>query len=237
MRNESKQISPEGSLLDEIIKGLRENDSFLGEKAVETHDEIVNCVNDAISNPYFTAATPEEDIKSCITFFVRHVLMPSGYGIYLDLLAGNLPSCFVKVRLMLESLVKCYVADCRYPDVTFFEERIELLDKALRQERCSISELMRQLGERLGIGNEFGKLWRALSNDWVHTKGIANNIASHMANVPGLPSWALVIPMPYSDADLEVINKLGKVISQFRELLKIAIETYRTESIKEKGTS
>lgn len=232
MRNESKQISPERSLLDEIIKGLRENDSFLREKAAETRDEIVNCVNDAISNRYFAAATPEEDVKSCMIFSVRHVLMPSGYGIYLDLLAGNLPSCFVKVRLMLESLVKCYVADCRYPDVTIFEERIELLDKALRQERCSISKLMRQLGEKLGIGSEFDKLWRVLSDDWVHTKGIANNIASHMASAPGLPSWALVIPMPYSNADLEVIHKLGEVISQFRRLSRIAIEKYSTGSVR-----
>lgn len=71
----------------------------------------------------------EDYVKRSMFFFLHNILMPSSYAIHTDLLISNLPACFMELRLMLESLIKCYLADLKYPEQSFFQRKLELLEK------------------------------------------------------------------------------------------------------------
>jgi hypothetical protein len=44
-----------------------------------------------------------------------------------------------------------------------------------------------------------------------------------------VPRWALVIPVNYTENDLDALEELRKRISQFRELLAATVEKYQQE--------
>lgn len=102
---------------DYIIKVTRENDDFLRNNARETCDEVIELINDAIDYVGFAVKRSEsrkDYIERSMVFFIQHILMPFSYAIYVDLLAGSVPACFMELRFMLESLMQCYLADSRY---------------------------------------------------------------------------------------------------------------------------
>ena len=68
----------------------------------------------------------------CCHIALNHVLMPVGGAIYVNALTGNLPACFMELRLALESLVKCYLADLKYSDRPFFQEKLNLLETGIK---------------------------------------------------------------------------------------------------------
>ena len=161
--------------------------------------------------------------------------MPSSYAIYIDLLIGNLPACFMELRLMLESLIKCYLADLKYPEQSFFQRKLELLEKETKDKKGEKvpkreHDFIKEFDEIINSDVRSVKLWGKLSKDWVHTKGIVDRIVSQISGKSEAPSWALVIPMNYAEDDLDTIKELGNRISQFRKLLKDTIENYKQET-------
>ncbi|MGH7800258.1 MAG: hypothetical protein ACREOW_06450 [Thermodesulfobacteriota bacterium] len=213
---------------DYVIEVMRENEKFLNKNAKETYDEVIELINDAID--YVALAVKkeksEEDyVKRSMAFFLNHILIPFSYAIYVDLLAGNLPSCFMELRLILESLVKCYLADSKYPEKSFFQERLNSLD----QERLRDWKLMKELGNRLGTGDDFLALWGKLSEYWSHTRGIMDRVVAQVIVKSDVPPWALVIPMSYVESDLDSIDELHNRISKFRSLLTVGMEKYEQE--------
>jgi len=217
--------------LDDILfKVIRENAEFLNNNAEEAYTEVVNLASDAIG--YFGFAVKDgksqEDrvslyLERSMAFFFHHVLWPFSCAIHTDVLTGNLPACFMELRLMLESLAKCYLADSKYPEQTFFQERLRLLEG----EKRSISKLLEDLGERLGL-DFAAPLWHKLSQDWVHTKGVMDKFVGEIEK-SRVPLWALVVPMNYTDNDLDALEELRKRISQFKELLAATAEKYQQE--------
>jgi len=211
---------------DYIIKVMRENEEFLRKNAKETCDEVVELMNDAIDYVMHAVKRKEsrkDYVNRSMAFFLHHILMPFSYAIYVDLLVGNIPACFMELRLMLESLAKCYFADLKYPDRTFFQERLELLEA----EDLSMSKLMKELGKELGFENDFVALWGKLSRDWIHTKGIMDRVVSQVIEKSDIPPWALTLPMNYKENDLDAVDELRKYISQFRTLLTTTMEKYQ----------
>jgi len=209
-----------------IIGVMRENEAFLRQNAEETYYEVVELINDAIDNVMLAVKkNPEDYAKYSMIFFLHHILMPFSYAIHVDMLTGNIPACFMELRLMLESLVRCYVADLKYPDRTFFQERLELLDAENKREKKSTSKLMDELGA--GLGLDFSTLWHKLSQDWIHTKGIMDRVVTQVVEKSDVPPWALVIPMNYAESDLDTINELRNRISKFRSLLTTVMEKYQ----------
>jgi hypothetical protein len=219
-----------GKHFDFITRVMKENENFLLGNAGETYDEVLDLIEDSIE--YVSRAVKrernrEEYVKHPIIFFLHHILMPSSYAIQTDLLTGNLPACFMQLRLMLESLAKCYHADLKYPDKTTFREKLELLEKELEREHKSTSKLMKELGGELGLKNDdFVALWGKLSQDWIHTKGIVDRIVKEITGKSAAPSWTFIIPIRYTETDLDTIEELGKRISQFRGCLKVIIGRY-----------
>lgn len=211
-----------------ITKVMRGNEEFLRKNAKETCDEVVELMNDAI-NYVMHDVKEKESWKGygnrSMAFFLYHILMPFSYAIYVDLLIGNIPACFMELRLMLESLVKCYLADLKYPDQTFFQERLKLLEG----ENLSMSKLMEELGRELVSENDFIALWGKLSRDWIHTKGILDGVVSQVIEKSNIPPWALPLPMNYKESDLDAVDELRKRISQFSTLLTATMEKYQQE--------
>lgn len=232
MAEETKDTSTAmDEYLDDILfKVIRENGEFLNNNAEEAYTEVVNLASDAIG--YFGFAvkdgkSQEERVslylERSMAFFFHHVLWPFSCAIHTDVLTGNLPACFMELRLMVESLAKCYLADLKYPEQTFFQERLRLLE----EERRSISKLMEDLGERLGL-DFAAPLWHKLSQDWVHTKGVMDKFVGQIEK-SNVPHWALVIPVNYTENDLDALEELRKRISQFKELLAATAEKYQQE--------
>ncbi|MCX9026474.1 MAG: hypothetical protein OIN85_10325 [Candidatus Methanoperedens sp.] len=231
----------EGTKYPDFIKNvMRENDDFLKKFAKETNNEVSELMNDSVDYMSFFAKKGEENwAKSTMAFFTIHMLMPLSYAIYVDLLAGNIVVCFMELRLMLESLAKCYLADLKYPDSTFFQEKLELLEKETKSKNGkTISkreyDFMNEFDKELGFNECSIKLWGKLSKDWVHTKGIMDKVVYQIAEKSNVPPWGLVIPCNFLKADLEDIEELHKRISQFRNLLKITMKNYKQEFSFEK---
>jgi len=209
---------------EHVVQVMQGNEDFVRKNAKETYDEIVELINDAIDYVGLAVRRPdsaEEYVKRSIPFFLQHILMPFSYGIYLDLIAGNIPACFMELRLMLESLAKCYLADLRYPDESFFQTKFELL----QDENLSTAKLLIELGTELGSEDDFVALWGKLSQDWIHTKGIMDRVTDQIIEKSDIPPWALAIPMNYTASDLDAIDELRKRISQFRRLLTVAMHS------------
>jgi len=222
-----KESTPSGAedYLNHIIRAMKQNEAFLRQNAEETYYEVVELINDAIDNVVLAVKKdPEDYAKYSMIFFLHHILMPFSYAIHLDMLTGNIPACFMELRLMLESLVKCYLADFQYQDQSFFQDKLKLLE----EERKSTSELMMELGKKLG--SNFVALWGKLSQDWVHTKGIMDRVVAQVVEKSDVPSWGLVLPMYYAESDLDTIDELRNRISKFRNLLTAVMEKYQQEN-------
>jgi len=209
---------------------LKENEEFLRRNARETYGEIIDLINDAID--YLRLETKKKEskedyVRNPMSFFLYHVLMPQSYAILTDLLVGNLPACFMELRLMLETMAKCYFASLHPNKTLFFETKLELLEKELNERKISTSKLLKNFGNEIGLRDEPIALWSKLSEDWVHTKGFVRRVVNEIVEKSEIPSWALVIPMNYTDVDLDVIDELGKRVSQFRKLLKVTIDKAR----------
>lgn len=232
MTEEVNGGSTAAEYFDHIVEVMRENEKFLRKSAKGTYEEVIELINDAIDNVGLAVERPEREkdyLEHSTAFFTYHVLMPFSYAVYLDLLAGNVPACFMQLRLILESLAKCYLADSRHPKASFFQERLELLEREMEQARLSTSKMMKELGKRLGATSDFASLWGKLSHDWLHTKGFSEKLVGHVIEQSDMPSWSLVIPMNYTESDLSILEELRNRISQFRSLLAATMEKYREE--------
>jgi hypothetical protein len=219
------------SLIEEVA---RENEKFLKEKAKESFGEVIELINDAIDYAIFIAKgkeIKEEYTNRPILFFVFNVLMPFSYGIFVDLLVGNLPACFYELRVMLESIAKCYVAELHPDKDLFFEIKLLSLEKVLKKEEVSTSKLLKDFGKMIELEDEPLKLWGKTSQDWIHTTGIAKKIVEQVVEKSELPSYALVLPMSYSEADLDIIEELGRQVSNFRKILKTTMDKYKEEKL------
>ena len=211
-----------------IIEVMKQNEAFLRQNAEDTYYEVVELINDAIDNVVLAVKkNPEDYAKYSMIFFLHHILMPFSYAIHVDMLTGNIPACFMELRLMLESLARCYLADLKYSDQIFFQEKLKLLEEEEEENKRkkSTSKLMDELGT--GLGLNFRTLWHKLSQDWVHTKGIMDRVVTQVVEKSDVPPWALVIPMNYAESDLDTINELRNRISKFRSLLTAVMEKYQ----------
>lgn len=210
--------------IDDISKFMHENEDFLDSKAKETYAEVVGLVNDAID--YLSlfverGSRGEHFIRFAVAHYVHHILLPLSYAIVIDLLTTNLVACFMELRLMVESLVVCYCADLKYPNQRFFQEKIRLFTEEMRRQGMSISKLIRRCSD------DALALWGQLSERWLHTKGVIDRIVEEISSKSELPAWPLVMPITYSDTELDVLEGLGGNVSEFRRLLHAVVEDWK----------
>jgi len=131
---EETRENPITELLNHYYRVMKENGEFLRSNAPEAYMEVIKLASeDVIQYTSERRYSGEEYAKYSMVFFLFNVLMPLSYAIHTDLLIGDLPACFMELRLMLELLVKCYLGDVKYPKQSFFEEKLKLLEKETKE--------------------------------------------------------------------------------------------------------
>lgn len=213
--------------LEYLFDKLRENEAFLYENAQELYTEIVALENDAIDHIGGWSRSevgPEDYVKTAMRYFFLHVLFPVSGAIHLNALAGNLPGCYSALRLALESLVKCYLADIRYPDQGFFRDRIRLLEEPPdRKRRSTTSSFMEEWDKLLERDDGSTALWKELSQMWVHARGVMEGITNRIVQQRDAPAWGMVLPQAYTMGDMTTLDELKGTLFQFRSLLRDAM--------------
>lgn len=122
--------------------------------------EVVDLVNDVIdywprklSSREFT----ELAAKSAFLFSTLHIIWPLSNGVFIDLLEGNLPACFMQLRLIVETATKALYADYEYRLKGVSVYNIEELEKAFRKEKISLSKFYQEKFSKM-FGEEVAKL-------------------------------------------------------------------------------
>ena len=207
---------------------MGENDQFLKENASDVYSEIVGLANDCID--YVGAVSKDGKIdvvvKCAGVYFLNHVLNPICGAIWVNSLNGNIPACFMELRLALESLVKCFYADLCHSGQSSFQDRMKHLETQLKNEKTSISKLMKIFDKEFGLGNEAIAMWGKLSSNWLHAKGFLDRIVDGIAEQSEIPSWGLVVPISYSKEDLRYLDELKKELVRYRRFLKKVMQKY-----------
>lgn len=226
---------PQGieSFFSLVSKTAKENEGFFNENAKYVVSEVVDLVNDAIDCMIlFTKQENPNEIyvKQSLAFYVYHVLMPASYSILTNFSLGNVPSCFRELRFMIESLAKCYLADLKYPHQSFFQAKLELLQKERRNEKDTRKrehDFMEEFDRKLGLNRKSVKLWGRLSQE-VHTKRYVERVVDHVIEKSDIPAYVLVIPMSYTKGDLEDLQDLYNCICDYRKTLNTTMERYKS---------
>lgn len=218
-------MTKEGKKLWEVLFATGgENEEFLRGQAKDLLDEVVELVNDAIDYAQFLARAPDAQAavaRRAMYFFTYHVLMPGSYSLVANLLLNGLPSCLRELRFIVESLAKCYLADLRYPEASFFAERLDALGREARTDGRNPKreyEFLEELGQILGDRGEALALWGRLSREG-HAHGYMERIVGNILNRDNVPGYALVIPMPYSSGDRGDLDELYEYTRRVRGLV------------------
>ena len=212
--------------LEYLFDKLRGNEAFLYENAQELYTEIVALENDAIDHIggwSRSGAGPGDYIKAAMPYFLIHVLLPVSGAIHLNALAGNLPGCYSALRLALESLVKCHLADTHHSSQGFFPDRICSLQEPPNGKRKSTTSLMKEWDKLVGREDRAAALWKELSEVWVHARGIMEGIVDRIVQHPAAPAWGIVLPQAFMMGDMSTLDELKRRLSQFRSLLRDAM--------------
>ena len=225
-----------GSYLKMIRATVRAN--FYNVRAIkeleEAEKEVVDLINDVID--YWPRGLPSNKfmdlaIRSAFLFSLLHVVWPLSNGILVDLLIGNLPACFMQLRLIIETAAKALTTDYEYGFQGISLHGVEELEKHLQRKNISMSKFYREIFSRV-VGKEVGRntlrLWSKLSENWVHFRGIARRIRKRIEeeekNIP--PSYVLVLPTELNEGDTKDIKELTKRVTETRKLLQIFFKTW-----------
>ena len=168
-------------------------------------------MNDVIDYIQPMPRNPTEFTRSAKAVFVATSLMPTSFGIYTDFLAGNIPLCFVQLRMMIESMAVYFTADKEHNQESFFYDKIVLSKKAQDLQGVRISKVISAIDE------DAAKVWHRCSQ-WVHPQDLAKKFVNYVAE-HGAPSWSLALPMEYDSIDEPAIEELGSELALFRRIL------------------
>ena len=221
----------QNDFLERIVDVMRENQKFLlpysNPQNKSVGHEVLGLISDADRHTrFFTSGNAAESYAdSCIRPYVLLILRPFSHAMYTDLLSSNTVACFIELRLIVESLVKFYYADMKYPEKASFQEKIRLLEEDMRSGEKSLSNLVRECGWEKST-KKVGYLWRQLSEGWLHTRGIVERIVDEVTSKTGIPAW-LRGHQAYTQADLGVLQDLRKTIAAFRHVQAQVIEHWK----------
>ena len=199
-------------------------------------EEAIKLVNEVVELSYKAYHTDETKkyretllLRSMFLTALDFIVMPTAYGVFTDLLLGNLPTCFTQLRLIVETLAKALATDyaTEFKGISIFNA--EELERYLEQHKISISKFFdKYFSEIVGedVASETLKLWSKLSRDWAHFRGIVKKLRERTAKGTMLPSYSVAIPIEYDEEDEDDLKELGKRIKETRELLHTFFEKW-----------
>lgn len=77
------------------------------------------------------------------------------------------------------------------------------------------------------LGHSSEDLWRRLSNEWVHMKGMERLVGSVIEG--GLPGYTNIIPVAYGAEDISSIKEITLVTKQFRSLMESTLTQWEAK--------
>ena len=214
------------AITKDIFDTMKENMEFLGKKSEWIMKEAVELCDDAIECMVFLVLGKGAEFitRNAVAFFILHGFMPTSYGIFINLLAGNLPSCFRDLRFLTELLAKCYLADLKYPNETFFERKMDLLEQEKNEKgkKKREHEYIEEFERKVGFKNkECLKLWGKLSDE-SHVKKFVDSIIKKESP----PSYSIILPMNYLEHDIDFLKQLCNYIREYRKILRKTMTNY-----------
>ena len=214
--------------VESISQVIQDNSAFLLANIKDGYNEVVEFIQDAWDFDVLFIKKGNWDYyynKFSMVYFGSHVLLPLSFAIRVDLLLSNIPACFFELRLILESMGKCYFSDLRYKEQVHFMEKLESLEKKMnsKKSKTSISRLLREMGP------DYEALWKRLSEEWLHTESFVRRILEETLRKGDIPAYALASPISYNEADIDIIRELCASVSKFRALLKETVDRWNRE--------
>lgn len=158
-----------------------------------------------------------------MVYFGSHILFPLSFALRIDLLLSNIPACFFELRLILESMAKCFWADIQFKEQDSFMEKLQSLEDKINRKETSTSKLLNEMGR------DYCALYGKLSNEWLHTKGFVEKLLNETLKGDGIPAYALASPISYNETDIDIIRELCASVSKFRALLKETVDRWNRE--------
>jgi hypothetical protein len=122
--------------------------------------------------------------------------------------------------MVAEGLAVSFYVDGAYSDSLFFQETFE----RLKSSGMRITDVVQAVGRSVGEADDFLGLWRELSSEWVHTKGLVDRTIDYVSGYQDVPPWGLTIPMQYTENDLGDLAALKEAAATLRRILKAVME-------------
>lgn len=162
--------------------------------------------------------------RSAFIFNSFHILWPLSDGILMDLIMGNIPACFMQLRVIVENSVVSFLIDYNYRlSEEFYIHSYEDFVKKLNKERKRFSHLVNSNLEEV-FGKELSRkttaLWSRLSREWLHFKGYFRRVCENIDNGQRPRSYMLVVPTVLNEDNKDNLKDLAESISRTREILK-----------------
>lgn len=160
-----------------------------------------------------------------------HVVQPQIYGMIYNFLLGNLPACYMSMRVVLEAVVDAVVVSTRFYDLPF-PDNLRHLRRLERETRLTFADKCKLLlpASAQSVVKNINELWSYLSEYWTHAKGIVKKLddkvkeAIQKGRTVAPPMWALALPYTYDKSDIddlrEFVNKLRKLNKVVETLLE-----------------
>lgn len=218
------KLGKKPTLVVHYARILAENDSFCksNSDAREASTELMNLMDEAkLYTMWENNVLPSEFGKtvsaSAMATYLSFIFRPLAFGVHLDFLAGNVVAVFMQLRTLLEQLAKCYQADTlpEASEETFFQNRLLIVEK---MQRTSLETV-----KTLGAGSE--ELWRNLSNQWVHMRGMKKLVSTVIED--GVPGHTNIIPVAYGAEDLSIIREISQDVKHFRILMSSTLDKWQ----------
>jgi len=167
---------------------------------------------------------------SAVSLTLLHVVQPQIYGMIYNFLLGNLPACYMSMRVVLEAVVDAVIVSTRFYDFPF-PDNLRHLGRVERHTRLTFADKCKLLVPASGqrVVADIIELWRYLSKYWTHAKGIMRKIDDKLTEAiekgqAVTPMWALALPYTYDESDIgdlkEFMNRLRKLTGVIETLLE-----------------
>ena len=228
-----KKVSFANMICESAIK----NEIFLkeGENACKSFKLIIDIWD-------YCFEVEVECMKSHYTLLwstLLHVVQPRLYGMIIALLLGDIPACYIFMRLILEGVIDSVIATTRFPDLQF-PQNMNKLKELEREKRLSFAEKCKLLlpAWANSVINDCIKLWNYLSNYWVHAPGIIKVILkkfkeyaeSTKEKIAIPPMWGLALPYTYDKEDIKELEELAKHLEKLYKIIRKLLDPYKAKT-------
>lgn len=219
------------TIASNIYDVLVHNEMFLSK-----HDKFINvlsCTMELSTND--TVRLWQENISGINEYmtepeglYLTLYHYPRSTALIVNLLSGDVPTCYFQLRVMLESLACSYnVKHSKCLTSHYNTEKMLEYIESVRAERENLKSVMKNTSRKLGLsGNaSFTYLWNITSSEYIRTAGFISRFKKEMKNsIP--PAGSTVVPIRYCESDKKNLKKLGTCIAAFRVILDKVFEDF-----------